>query len=129
MPTVPSHPLRVAVAQAPATPGDLTGNAVLAGKLVRQAAAERAVLVVLPELFLPAYHPPALDADPLGTDLLVKAGQLTDSRLWPIQEAVIQTGIHAIVGASVRGWTVIDSSPHYIFARMARLWTHITSRT
>jgi predicted amidohydrolase len=102
MPTVPSHPLRVAVAQACATPGDLAGNAVLAAKLVRQAAADRAVLVVLPELFLPAYHPPVLDADPVGTDLLVKSGQVDDSRLKPVCDAVTETGIQAIVGASVR---------------------------
>jgi predicted amidohydrolase len=102
MPTVPSHPLRVAVAQAPAVPGDLTGNALLAAKLVRQAAADRAVLVVLPELFLPAYHPPVLGSDPAGTDLLVKSGQLEDFRLKPVSDAVVETGIHAIVGASVR---------------------------
>ncbi|WP_163505736.1 carbon-nitrogen hydrolase family protein [Fodinicola acaciae] len=97
MQTVPANPIRVAVAQAPAEPADLAGNARVAARLVGQAAAAEASLVVLPELFLPAYNPPAL-ADADRTDLL----SMEDPRLAPIQETARDNEIHAIVGAAVR---------------------------
>jgi 5-aminopentanamidase len=98
-----SRPLRVAAAQAQATPGDLAGNAVVAARLAAQAADQGATLVVLPELFLPAYHPPALGADPAGTDLAADGdGRVADARLDPLREAARDRGLVIVVGAAVR---------------------------
>lgn len=94
MQTVPANTLRVAVAQAPAEPADIAGNALVAAKLMGAADAR---FVVLPELFLPAYHPPAL-ADADRTDLT----SMDDPRLDPMREVARTSGIHALVGAAVR---------------------------
>jgi 5-aminopentanamidase len=97
------RPLSVAAAQAQATPGDLAGNAVVAARLAVQAADQGATLVVLPELFLPAYHPPALGADPAGTDLAAEVdGRLADARLDPLRAAARDHGLVVVVGAAVR---------------------------
>lgn len=90
--------LTVAAVQAQPSPGDVAVNAAAAAKLVREAAAQGAELVVLPELFLPAYHPPALYADPEGTSVKADAtGTVDDPRLDPLRE----TGVVTVVGASV----------------------------
>ncbi|MET8067892.1 nitrilase-related carbon-nitrogen hydrolase, partial [Micromonospora sp. NPDC005313] len=62
MTALPARPLTVAAVQAEPVPGDVAGNAGAAARLVGRA--EGARVVVLPELFLPAYHPPTLGADP-----------------------------------------------------------------
>ncbi|MET8467761.1 nitrilase-related carbon-nitrogen hydrolase, partial [Micromonospora zamorensis] len=67
--TVPTAPLTVATVQATPAPGDVAGNAVTAADLVRRAGDQGARVAVLPELFLCAYHPPSLAADPVGTDV------------------------------------------------------------
>ncbi|MBX6355399.1 MAG: carbon-nitrogen hydrolase family protein [Micromonosporaceae bacterium] len=96
-------PLRVAAVQAHAVPGDVAGNAVVAARLAAQAADRGAALVVLPELFLPAYHPPVLAADPVGTDLACDAeGRLADARLDPLRAAARDRGVVIVVGAAVR---------------------------
>ncbi|MEW1588760.1 nitrilase-related carbon-nitrogen hydrolase, partial [Micromonospora vinacea] len=80
--TLPSSPLTVATVQATPTPGDVAGNAVLAADLVRRAGERGARVAVLPELFLCAYHPPVLAADPAGTDVAADpAGMVADPRL------------------------------------------------
>lgn len=90
--------LTVATVQANPVPGDVTRNALSAARLVRQAADRGAQIVVLPELFLPAYHPPALRADPIGTAVAADDdGQVADPRLDPLRD----NGIVTIIGASV----------------------------
>lgn len=99
---VPS-PLRVAAAQAEAVPADLAGNAVVAARLAAQAADQGASIAVLPELFLPAYHPPALGADPAGTDLAADGDRrVADPRLDPVRAVARDRGIVIVVGAAVR---------------------------
>jgi predicted amidohydrolase len=95
--------LIVAAAQAEATPGGLGRNAVIAARLAAQAADRDAMLAVFPELFLPAYHPPALGADPAGTDLAADAdGRLADARLDPLREVARDRDIVVLIGAAVR---------------------------
>ncbi|RKR86957.1 putative amidohydrolase [Micromonospora pisi] len=102
-PDTPPGPLTVAAVQAEPVPGDLTGNAATAARLVHQAADAGAGLVVLPELFLSAYHPPTLRADPDGTDLAaVDGGRINDPRLDPLRAAARDRRVVVVVGAAVR---------------------------
>ncbi|MBU8855999.1 MULTISPECIES: carbon-nitrogen hydrolase family protein [unclassified Micromonospora] len=97
----PARPLTVAAVQAQPVPGDVAGNAGAAARLV--ARAEGARVVVLPELFLPAYHPPTLGADPDGTDVAADAdGRVTDVRLDPLRSAAADAGAAVVIGAAVR---------------------------
>lgn len=90
---IPAAPLTVAAAQATPVPADIAANAVTATRLARQAAGLGARLIVLPELFLCAYHPPAIRATP--------AAYVTpdDPRLDPLRTV---HGVTVIVGAAVR---------------------------
>ncbi|WP_200212663.1 carbon-nitrogen hydrolase family protein [Micromonospora coerulea] len=98
---LPAHPLTVAAVQAEPVPGDVAGNAATAARLVGRAAGAR--IAVLPELFLPAYHPPTLAADPTGTDLAAAAdGLVDDPRLDPLRQAARGAGTTVVVGAAVR---------------------------
>lgn len=90
--------LVVGAVQAQPSPGMVAQNAAAAARLARAAAQQGAQLVVLPELFLPAYHPPALYADPQGTSVAAdEAGRVTDDRLDPLRD----TGTVTVVGAAV----------------------------
>ncbi|MFD6639194.1 carbon-nitrogen hydrolase family protein [Micromonospora chalcea] len=101
MTPLPSDPLTVAAVQAQPVPGDVAGNARAAAHLV--ARAEGARVVVLPELFLPAYHPPTLGADPEGTDVAADAdGRVADPRLDPLRTAAADAGAAVVIGAAVR---------------------------
>jgi len=97
------EPLRVAAVQAEPVPGDVAGNAVTAARLVERAAADGARVAVLPELFLPAYHPPTLRADP-ATDLSadVPGGPIDDARLDPVRAVAGERAVAVVVGAAVR---------------------------
>ncbi|MFR9779459.1 carbon-nitrogen hydrolase family protein [Micromonospora sp. MS34] len=98
---LPARPLTVAAVQATPVPGDLAGNAASAARLVARASGAR--LVVLPELYLPAYHPPTLAADPAGTDLAADgAGRVDDPRLDPLRAAARDGGTTVVVSAAVR---------------------------
>ncbi|MEU1847397.1 carbon-nitrogen hydrolase family protein [Micromonospora sediminicola] len=98
--SLPSRPLTVAAVQAEPVPGDVAGNARTAARLVGRAGAR---VVVLPELFLPAYHPPTLGADPAGTDVAADPdGRVDDSRLDPLRDAARETGAAVVIGAAVR---------------------------
>jgi len=92
--------LTVAAVQAPSIPGDVAGNARAGAALVEEAAGRGARLCVLPELYLPAYHPPAL-ADPV-TDVTATGGQVTDARLDPLRAVARDQHIVVVVGAAVR---------------------------
>ncbi|HET8659657.1 MAG TPA: carbon-nitrogen hydrolase family protein [Micromonosporaceae bacterium] len=99
----PLRPLTVAAVQAEPVPGDVRGNAAAAGRLVRRAGERGAVVVVLPELFLPAYHPPTLRADPAATDVAAgDGGRVDDPRLDPLRAAARDCAALAVVGAAVR---------------------------
>ncbi|SCF46715.1 carbon-nitrogen hydrolase family protein [Micromonospora mirobrigensis] len=100
---LPTVPLTVAAVQAEPVPGDVAGNARAAGALSGRAADAGARVVVLPELFLPAYHPPTLAADPTGTDVVADAaGLVDDPRLDPLRAAARAGGLTVVVGAAVR---------------------------
>jgi predicted amidohydrolase len=91
-------PLVTAAVQAQPVPGEIAVNALAAARLVRAAAARGAELVVLPELFLPAYHPLSLADDPVGTSVKAdEAGRVDDPRLDPLRE----TGVVTVIGAAV----------------------------
>ncbi|MEU8264966.1 carbon-nitrogen hydrolase family protein [Micromonospora sp. NPDC048999] len=97
----PAHPMTVAAVQAEPVPGDVAANATTAARLVGRAAGAR--IVVLPELFLPAYHPPTLAADPAGTDVAADAERrVDDPRLDPLRQATRAGGTTVVVGAAVR---------------------------
>ncbi|MFD6611547.1 carbon-nitrogen hydrolase family protein [Micromonospora chalcea] len=101
MTALPARPLTVAAVQAQPVPGDVAGNARAAARLV--ARAEGARVVVLPELFLPAYHPPTLGADPDATDVAADAdGRVADPRLDPLRTAAADAGTAVVIGAAVR---------------------------
>ncbi|MGH3715499.1 MAG: carbon-nitrogen hydrolase family protein [Micromonosporaceae bacterium] len=103
MTVLPDRSVRIAVVQAEAVPGEVAGNARTAARLLRQAAGAGVRLAVLPELFLPGYHPPVLSADPAGCDVAAAAGDVVDDpRLDPIRVVCRECGVIALVGASVR---------------------------
>ncbi|MGR6320940.1 carbon-nitrogen hydrolase family protein [Micromonospora soli] len=98
---LPARPLTVAAVQATPVPGDVAGNAGAAARLVGRAGDARVVL--LPELYLPAYHPPTLAADPTGTDVAADPdGRVDDPRLDPLRVAARDGGTTVVVGAAVR---------------------------
>ncbi|MEV0719525.1 carbon-nitrogen hydrolase family protein [Asanoa sp. NPDC050611] len=99
----PPAPLIVAAVQATPVPGDVARNATVAARLVGEAADAGARLVVLPELFLCAYHPPTLHADPARTDLAADAaGEIGDGRLDALRSVARDRSVVVLVGASVR---------------------------
>jgi predicted amidohydrolase len=99
---LPRGRLTVAAVQAPAVPGDVAGNAATSADLVHRAADRAAALVVLPELSLPAYHPPSLRADPVGPWLCADADRrVDDPRLDPLRVAARDRGVVVLVGAAV----------------------------
>ncbi|WP_461021302.1 carbon-nitrogen hydrolase family protein [Thalassiella azotivora] len=92
----------MAAAQAVAVPGDVARNVATAARLVARAGAGGARLVVLPELFLPGYHPPTLAAHP-DADVDADAdGEVTDTRLEALRGAARTAGSVVLVGAAVR---------------------------
>ncbi|MEW2385057.1 carbon-nitrogen hydrolase family protein [Micromonospora sp. NPDC047707] len=100
---LPTAPLTVAAVQSQPAPGDVPGNAARGAALVRRAAGDGARVVVLPELFLPAYHPPTLAVDPAGTDVAADpARRVADPRLAPLRDAARDGGTVVVVGAAVR---------------------------
>ncbi|WP_046563225.1 carbon-nitrogen hydrolase family protein [Micromonospora sp. HK10] len=98
---LPARPLTVAAVQATPVPGDVAGNAARAAGLVARAGDAR--VVVLPELYLPAYHLPALAADPAGTDVpAAPDGSVADPRLDPLRAVAHDHRTTVVVGAAVR---------------------------
>lgn len=100
---LPDTALRVAVGQAMAVPGELAANAATAARMVALAGADSARLLVLPELFLPGYHPPTLAADPSRCDVTAdETGTVRDPRLDALSTAAAGHGVAVLVGAAVR---------------------------
>lgn len=97
------QPLMVAAVQAEPAPGELARNAATAATWAARAADVGAALVVLPELFLPAYHPPTLGADPDRTDLVTDdTGGLADPRLDRLRAVARDRRMVVVIGAAVR---------------------------
>lgn len=100
---VPAAPLRLAVLQAEAVPGDLTGNALRAARMTAEAARRGARVAVLPELHCCGYDLPTLVGDPGSCEVLAdEAGTVTDRRLAPLAEEAARTGTLVLAGAAVR---------------------------
>jgi predicted amidohydrolase len=89
--------MNVAGAQLQSVPGDAAANAALHAELIAEAAATGARVVVFPELSVTGYELDLLRDDP---SLWLAPG---DARLDPIREACRAGGVHAVVGAPVRG--------------------------
>ncbi|MFF1481833.1 carbon-nitrogen hydrolase family protein [Streptomyces sp. NPDC058301] len=94
---IPSHPLRIATAQAPVAPGDVVANAATVARLVRGAGDGGARVVVFAEKFLTGYEPELIRADP-GRCAVNGVG---DPRLAPVVAACRESGVVAVVGAAV----------------------------
>jgi predicted amidohydrolase len=88
--------LRVATAQAVASPGDVEGNAETAVRLIETAAASGAALIVFPELFLCCYDLGLLRRDPGRCDIAAD-----DARLDPVRDACRAAATAAVVSGSV----------------------------
>ncbi|HEY3010205.1 MAG TPA: carbon-nitrogen hydrolase family protein [Micromonosporaceae bacterium] len=100
---LPEQPLVVAAVQASPAPGDVSGNASAGSRWATEAADRGATVVVLPELFLSAYHPPSLRADPHGTHVAADdAARVADPRLDPLRAVAGDRRIVIVVGAAVR---------------------------
>jgi predicted amidohydrolase len=101
--SLPTLPLTVAAVQARPEPGAVAANAALAARLVGTAADRRARVVVLPELFLCAYHPPTLyAADPASTHVRRDVdGRVDDDRLAPLVEVARARAVTVVIGAAV----------------------------
>jgi predicted amidohydrolase len=100
--------LTVAAVQAEPEPGDVVRNVTVAARLVSRAGEQGAALAVLPELFLPAYHPAALrEAAMLNgvatTDVAAAPDRrIEDPRLDPLRTAARDGAVVVVVGAAVR---------------------------
>ena len=90
------QPLRVASAQAVAMPGEIERNVETATRLIEEATASGAALIVFPELFLCCYDLALLRRDPGRCDL-----EPDDARLDPIREACRTGAITAVLSGSV----------------------------
>lgn len=86
--------LRIAVGQAPSTPGDLAGNVAVAMDLARSAAEARARVLLLPEAFLIGYAPQAFEDLPRPGALLQAAT--------PLAGSARDLDLTVVVGAGVR---------------------------
>jgi 5-aminopentanamidase len=93
----PDQVLRVASAQAVAEPGDIERNVATAVRLIDEASARGAALVVFPELFLCCYHVALLRDEPDRCDMRVD-----DPRLDPVRDACSAGSIAAVVSGSIR---------------------------
>ena len=86
-------------------PGDVSANVATGVTAAETAALGGADVVVYPELFLPAYHPPSLSDDPANSDVVADDdGIVTDPRLDPLRQVAHQHHVALLVGASVRRW-------------------------
>jgi predicted amidohydrolase len=92
----------VAVTQAEAVPADLPTNVLTAARLAATVAGRGASVVVLPELFLSAYHLAALRASTAADVEADDASVVLDRRLDPLRDTAKDHSIVIVVGAPVR---------------------------
>jgi predicted amidohydrolase len=97
----PGAPIGVAAVQACPDPGEVAANAALGADLVARAGGAR--VVVLPELFLSAYHPPTLYRGDIATTHVAadESGAVADARLDPLRLAARDHRAVLVVGAAV----------------------------
>jgi predicted amidohydrolase len=93
----PDNVLRVASAQAVSEPGEIERNVATAVRLLTDASARGAALVVFPELFLCCYHLTLLRREPGRCDMTSD-----DPRLDPIRDACRSGSLAAVVSGSIR---------------------------
>ncbi len=93
---MPGPPLRLAIAQALSSPGDVVANAAASARTVATARERGAALVLFPELSLTGYELPLLEATP--------AAWVTrdDARLDPVRRACADAQVTAVLGAPMR---------------------------
>jgi predicted amidohydrolase len=96
---LPTQPLRLAVAQARALPGDVAENARRAASLASHAARRDARVVLLPELHLCGYDLPGVPGATVNAD---DAGAVDDVRLLPLSDIAGEHDLTVLVGACVR---------------------------
>jgi predicted amidohydrolase len=97
MSSLPDSRLRVASAQAVAEPGEIERNVATAVRLIAEASAQGAGLIVFPELFLCCYHLTLLRSEPGRCDMTA-----ADPRLDPIRDACRTESLAAVVSGSIR---------------------------
>ncbi|MFJ2211747.1 carbon-nitrogen hydrolase family protein [Streptomyces sp. NPDC101062] len=96
--------LRIALGQAPSTPGDLPANLALAARLTAGAGRRGARVLALPELFACGYDPESIAADPHGWSLTPPpdgTAPAPGSPLAPLAEAAATAGVWVLLGAAV----------------------------
>jgi len=93
----PDRPLRVAAAQATAVPGEIEQNVATAVRLIDEASAGGAEVVVFPELFICCYDLSLLAREPERCDL-----GPDDARLDLVRDACRAGSIAAVVSGSIR---------------------------
>jgi 5-aminopentanamidase len=93
--SLPGHPLRLALAQVEAVPGDVAANLAQAVDITRRAAGEGARLVAFPEVSLTGYELAFLAEGPEGWFTPA------DPRLAPLRGVCRDAGITAVVGGAV----------------------------
>ncbi|HEX5532997.1 MAG TPA: carbon-nitrogen hydrolase family protein [Actinomycetales bacterium] len=98
---MPRSPLKVAAAQLESAPGDLDANVAAAAGSVTEASARDVRVVVLPELFLPGYHPPTWAGDQTCDVVADEDGNVHDVRLDPLRQSASRVSA-VVVGAAVR---------------------------
>ena len=93
---MPDRPLRVALAQAAAVPGDVLANVAATVDIARRAADDGARLIAFPELSLTGYE--------LGILAERKDAWLTpdEARVEPLRRACVERGVTVVVGAPLR---------------------------
>lgn len=93
---MPDAPLRLALAQANPTAGDVEANVRSAASLVTEAADRGAKLVAFPELFLTGYELAILASTPSAWI------EADDARLLPIRRLCEERGVSVVLGAALR---------------------------
>lgn len=94
--TVPLATLRLALAQAASTPGDIDANVATASTAVHRAAEVGTDLVLFPELFLPGYNLEIIEKD--------RAATMTedDRRMQPLIDVARDTSTAIVISAALR---------------------------
>lgn len=95
---------KIAVSQMSSLPGELDHNIRAVCKAIRDAASARACVVIFPECALTGYMFETREETERA------AVALDDPRLLPIQQAVTQTGCHAVIGLLERDGDAVFNS-------------------
>ncbi len=99
---------KIAVSQMSSLPGELDHNIRAVCKAIRDAASARACVVIFPECALTGYMFETREETERA------AVALDDPRLLPIQQAVTETGCHAVIGLLERDGDAVFNSAAFI---------------